>query len=250
MEAPKKGIHRFIEWFQTLVTIPVLGIIIKEIVELVSKKGAEKFSKKVEQVLGVTVEETGKSFGDEILTREAIRALDVTDQQKVEDFRLWLRKKYPKKADAFTLGVAKAVKAFEKQIKKTHAAGGGKTGRPLDKTETAAVEYDHSWSNNFFERLLARASDKAKDDFVFLEENFQSLVLPEKKTLSVPEGLRKLLDSAEEITEEGIDELTKSIKRLRSGTPSENGAPSKKGVFPKKYRGVWKEAISFKSEDK
>jgi hypothetical protein len=234
MEGSKRGIHRFAEWFQTLIAIPVFGIAIKEIVEYMSKKGAEKIIKRVDVALGVTVEETGKGFGDEILTREAIRALSDPDQQKVENFRLWLRNNNPRKADAFTLGIAKAVKAFEKQIKQTHAAGGGRTGRPLDKTETAKVEYDHSWSKNFFARLITRTANRDKDKFVFLEENFQSLVLPERKPLSVPEGLKKILESAEGVTEEGIDELTEGVKRLR------------KRAFSKKDRGFWREAISFK----
>jgi len=80
-------------WITTLTAIPVFGFIVKKVFDKVTEKGAEKLGKKVEKVLGIDVDESGKGFGDEILFREALRQETFPVQKQIEDFRLWLREK-------------------------------------------------------------------------------------------------------------------------------------------------------------
>jgi hypothetical protein len=206
--------ERFDHWLATITAIPVFGFILKRLFDKVTQKGAEHLEKKVGTIFGLEVEETGKGFDDEILFGEAKRHLQASEQQQVEDFRLWLRKKNKQKAEAFVLGVAKAVKAFEKQIKKTDPNGGGrKSNQSREKTERSFFEYDHSWSDNFFARLLTRTNDKDKEQFVFVEENFQSLVCPKKKPLSVIKIAKKAVEKTAQVIKKGTPKIKVDLEK-------------------------------------
>lgn len=183
-----KKISNFLEKWDEWIIAGMLIPFAKGLFEKFSSKAGEKVEEKIEKILGIKVDEHGKGFGDEILTREAIRVMSEEEQKIIEAFRIWLRESNPEKADAFTLGIAKAVKSFERQVKKTVIKGNrgdkGKPKGPQEREETIRIEYDHSWSTNFFKRLLSYKTNAAKENFVFAGENFISLVPPAKKSAS------------------------------------------------------------------
>lgn len=209
----KEKLDRWATAYAVIVSVPIVGGWIKGWFDKFGEKAGQKIENKVGQALGINVDEA-KGFDDEILFGEAKRHLLATNQQQVEDFRFWLREKdkreNTKKAAAFVLGVAKAVKAFEKQIKKTDPNGGGRqSGKPREKTERSFMEYDHSWTDNFFARLITRATDEDKEEFVFIEENFQSLIPTEKEPIITSKKIQEvgkrievhLSDMASHVTE-------------------------------------------------
>lgn len=197
----------------------VLGLVggipgVNDFMGKVFKKGKEKVVQAVGGE-GVVVEETGKGFNDEILFREAVQALDVTEQPQIEAFRTYLRKDAKEgRYDAFTLGIAKAIKAFERKVRKTHSEGGGKSGMPQEKTEEQYTEYNHTWSNAFFKRILTKNTNEEKEKFVFEDENFDSLIPKKPKTLK--DSLEPVLKKLSADNQEGKKELLESIKDARS----------------------------------
>lgn len=221
-----KRISGFLEKWDEWLIAGMLIPFAKGLFEKFSSKAGEKVENELEKLLGIKVDEHGKGFGDEILTREAIRVMTGEgEQEAIESFRIWMREKDPNKADAFTLGIAKAVKAFERQKKKLIKSGGknkqGKLVGPQTTEETTGVEYDHSWSTNFLQRLISYETNEAKEEFVFEGENFKSLIQPEKGPSPVIKAVKTVYEKVKPVvisTTESIREhQTANLADLRSG---------------------------------
>lgn len=159
-------------WITTITAIPVLGFVIKKVFEKVGEKGAEKLTKKVEQVLGIAITETGEGIGDEILYNAAVHYIN--DDIKIADadkFRSELKAHDPKKAEAYALYIAKTIKGFERQAKQVRQIS------KTERTEFSFVKIEEGLvqAKKFILRLLS------KPDFTerlkFLEdENVFSLI--------------------------------------------------------------------------
>ena len=168
-------------WLTGLMTIPILGIVIKSFIE----KGKEITEKKIKKTLGMDTDAAAKDPEDEILYECAAKELGVSEKIEVEDFEIQLRSEDPKKAEAFVLWVAKIIKAFEKERKETINPPKGSSD-PRKETIHRDISEGVQLGCSFIRSMLSRTGGTPEETFkkriAFLQgKNVFSLIPKAKK---------------------------------------------------------------------
>lgn len=190
----KEKIDRLANGFAAIASIPVFGFIVKMIFDKIKEKGAEALGKRIENILGVGLEDAKKDVSDEIIYGVAVSQLTDSEQLEIDKFERDLRTenngKDKDKAEAFVLFVAKIVKTFER-----------KTDNSIQACQNIEDGLKHA--KKFLESLLRNKTDEEK--IHFLEgRNVFSLIKEKKKPL----------------WEEGMEGLNKAKENAAKGTQS------------------------------
>jgi hypothetical protein len=168
----------------------------KRVFGKVAEKGLDAAEKHVSKALGLdTVEEAKKTLNDEFLYRVALHGIseDTANEKrkKLNEFRADLKKSDKTKAEAYVLFVAKMLAMHAKDKKKSKKLGKGKDA---PREEEVSKFYEFTYTNEFFNDLLARETFKAKIEFLE-DENVFSLIPPEKKLLkSIEDAGKRIAD--------------------------------------------------------
>jgi hypothetical protein len=76
------------------------------------------------------------------------------------------------------------------------------------------VEYDYSETANFFTQLVARKSNVDREKYVFMVENFNSLLPPKKEPADIVGKLKKAAIQIEKLSENERRDLALTLRKF------------------------------------
>lgn len=212
--------NKISKWWSTLIALPVVGIVIKEIISKLSEKGAENLTKRLAKVLGMGTEGAKRSVTDEILYAMALYSREAgltTDEIKtLDEFEIKLRStcKNPDddkdyegclKAEAYVLYVANILDQLKKEIKEINTPKKGASG---PKTEATHQDYTKGFdqAGRFFKELLKREDFEKKVEFL-KGKNVFSLISKKKEADPILEALKKFTGYSEDVLKYGLKKI-------------------------------------------
>lgn len=214
----KEKLDRWATAINALISIPIIGYILKNVFGKVSEKGAEKLGKKIEEALGLGTKDASKKIGDEILYNLALYSPDngLTEDQvsEVDEFEGELRSKDSEKAEAYVLFVAHKLEKLKRPIKKVHTP---KKGEPGPKEEAAYDDYEKGFKTvgTFLKELLKHRGDTNEETFekrvAFLQSKNVFSLISEKKSSPIAEWLKNFVKDAPEKVEVFVKEAANSL---------------------------------------
>lgn len=185
MKSLKEMFEHSKKFYATIIGIPIVGIVIQELIHRAGEKGVITLKKRVEEILGLNLEDAKKDVGDEILYGVAVSTLKEDEQKEIDCFERKLRAKPEdkEKAEAFVLYIAKIVKTFEREITVPNK---GKGDPKIDQTYKK-LEEGLGHARNFMRALLRNSCHQEDDTFKsrvdFLEgKNVFSLIKVKKES--------------------------------------------------------------------
>ena len=214
----KEKIDRLATGFAAITSIPVFGLIVKMIFDKIQEKGAEALGKRIENILGVGLEDAKKDVSDEIIYSVAVASLTENEQKEVDCFERRLRAEDKNKAEALILFVAKMVKMFEQEVKEATHPKKGESGPSVSRVYKK-IEEGVEHAKNFLKAMLGNSCQLEEDTFrsrvAFLEgKNVFSLIKEKKTPLN-----EKAKETAEKVGvkyAEGMDNLNSKLGDLLS----------------------------------
>lgn len=211
-ESLKEKIDRWATAFAALTSIPILGMIIKLVSDKITEKGAEAIKKRVEDILGISLEDAKRDVVDEIVYSVAVASLTEDEQKEVDCFERRLRAEDKNKAEALILFIAKMVKTFERDVKETINPKKGDSGPKVENSYKSIAE-GLLHAVNFLRSLMRNTCPNEDDTFkarvAFLEgKNVFSLI--KKKVEPHP-----IFKKAKEYFKENNADLASTMKSWR-----------------------------------
>jgi len=212
----KEKIDRWATGFAAITSIPVFGFFVNMIFEKIKEKGAEALGKRIENILGVGLEDAKKDVTDEIIYSVAVASLTEDEQKEIDCFERRLRAEDKNKAEALILFVAKMIKTFEREVKETVAPAKGASG-PKTEQSYKKIEEGISHAVNFLRALLRNSCPQEDDTFRsrvnFLEGKNVFSLIKEKKT-PLNEKARETAEKVGVKYGQGIDNLNTNLGDL------------------------------------
>lgn len=204
----KEKIDRLATGFAAITSIPVFGFIVKMIFDKIQERGAAALGKRIENILGVGLEDAKKDVSDEIIYGVAVSQLADLEQPEIDKFERDLRTenngKDKDKAEAFVLFVAKIVKTFER-----------KTDNNIQTCQNIEDGLKHA--KKFLEALLKNKGANPEETFdlrvKFLEgKNVFSLIKVKK------EPLKGFTDFVKKEGAEGLNKAKQGLNKAKQDT--------------------------------
>lgn len=211
-ESFKERVDRWATAFAAITSIPVLGVIIKLVFDKITEKGAEALKKRVENILGLNLEDAKKDVSDEIIYSVAVASMTVDEQKEIDCFERKLRAEDKNKAEALILFIAKMIKTFEREMKETITPKKGESGPKVEQSYKSIAE-GLLHAVNFLRALLRNTCATEDNTFesrvTFLEgKNVFSLI---KKTTEP----HPIFGKAKEYFRENNKDLAATMKSWR-----------------------------------
>ena len=194
-------------WVTALTAFPVAGLVLKEVSEIILKKGAEKLQQKVGEILG-TLDQAKKDPTDEILHNCALYSMsEEKDWKEIEVFMRRFRSEKPEKAEAFVFYIAKTVLLFERDVTETNTPKKG-SGEPKIQVKYKDIKAGIEETHKFLRAFLEEKGDDDEKTYLqriaFLEGKNVFSTIPAEPHLWVKKAKEKSKEFAAKKTKEII----------------------------------------------
>ena len=201
--------------FDGIITIPVIGIVLKKAFEKIGEVGAEQAEKKLKEALGADTNAAAKDPRDEIIYNVALDTLGATSSIKKTDadnFERKLRLLDSKKAESYVLWIAKIVKEFEKERKETINPPKG-SADPRVETKHRDISEGIKHAVAFIESMLAQKTFNKRVAFLQGKNAF-SLVSKKPTPTLTPETVIKFAKDNWQHIESEWDAATIELQKV------------------------------------